>query len=83
MGIPDYQSLMLPLLKRVASSQVSVPEVEPEIATEFGMTQAERDQYLPSGRQKVLHNRLNWAKFYLSKAGLVASESFLILRYSS
>jgi restriction system protein len=74
MGIPDYQSLMLPLLKRVASSQVSVPEVEPEIATEFGMTQAERDQYLPSGRQKVLHNRLNWAKFYLSKAGLVASE---------
>ena len=28
---------------------------------------------LPSGRQKVLHNRLHWAKFYLSKAGLVAS----------
>jgi restriction system protein len=28
---------------------------------------------LPSGRQKVLHNRLHWAKFYLSKAGLVTS----------
>ena len=32
----------------------------------------ERDRLLPSGRQKLLHNRLHWAKFYLSKAGLIA-----------
>ena len=64
---------MLPLLKRAGSKAIRVPEVENQIADQFGLTQAERDQLLPSGRQKVLHNRLHWAKFYLSKAGLAAS----------
>lgn len=73
MTIPDYQTLMLPLLKRAEHKSVRVPEIEGQIANEFGLTDKERDQYLPSGRQKVLHNRLHWAKFYMSKAGLVTS----------
>lgn len=28
---------------------------------------------LASGRQRTLHNRVHWAKFYMSKAGLIAS----------
>ena len=73
MAIPDYQTLMLPVLKRAAKRDFRIPEIEEEIAAEFGLADAEREQLLPSGRQKVLHNRLHWAKFYLSKAGLVIS----------
>lgn len=41
----------------------------------MGISEAERDELLPSGRQRVLHNRIHWAKFYLSKAGLIESPS--------
>lgn len=73
MTIPDYQTLMLPVLKHAENKDIRVPEIEEHVAQEFGLSPAERDQLLPSGRQKVLHNRLHWAKFYLSKAGLVSS----------
>jgi restriction system protein len=73
MPIPDYQTLMLPLLKRAENKGVRVPEIERSVADEFGLTEKERNQYLRSGRQKVLHNRLHWAKFYMSKAGLLTS----------
>jgi restriction system protein len=48
-----------------------VGDLEPEIADQLGLTAEERDQQLPSGRQRLLYNRIQWAKFYLSKAGLV------------
>lgn len=73
MPVPDFQTLMLPVLKHAAPGETRVPDVEAQIADEFGLTQPERDQMLPSGRQKVLHNRIHWAKFYMSKAGLIAS----------
>ncbi|MGY3607252.1 MULTISPECIES: restriction endonuclease [unclassified Bradyrhizobium] len=72
MAIPNYQTLMLPVLKCAAEQSVRVPEIDQRIADQFGLATAERDEMLPSGRQKVLHNRLHWAKFYLSKAGLIA-----------
>src|SRR3979411_2961348 len=71
MSIPDYQTLMLPLLKRSALGEMRVLEAEKQMAEEFGLTQEERAQLLPSGKQRVLHNRAHWAKFYLMKAGLV------------
>lgn len=71
MPIPDYQALMLPVLTQAAKGETRVPDVEQKIADEFGLTATERDQLLPSGRQKVLHNRIHWAKFYLTKAGLI------------
>lgn len=71
MAIPNYQTLMLPVLKCAAEQAVRVPEIDRRVADQFGLTAAERDEMLPSGRQKVLHNRLHWAKFYLSKAGLI------------
>jgi restriction system protein len=73
MPIPDYQTLMLPVLKQAARGETRVPDVETLIADEFRLTSEERDQLLPSGRQKVLHNRIHWAKFYMSKAGLIDS----------
>ena len=75
MAIPDYQTLMLPLLRISAEGETRIPDIEGRIADEFSLTQAERDELLPSGRQKVLHNRIHWSKFYLSRAGLIDQPS--------
>ncbi len=73
MSIPDYQSLMLPVLEVAAKAETSVPQAEAEIATKFAISDEEREQMLPSGRNRVLRNRIHWAKFYLTKAGLLES----------
>ena len=73
MSIPDYQPLMLPVLEVAAKAETSVPLAEAEIATKLGLSEEERGQMLPSGKQRVLHNRIHWAKFYLTKAGLLES----------
>jgi restriction system protein len=75
MSIPDYQTLMLPLLKRAALREMRVLEAEKQLGDEFGLTSEERAQLLPSGKQRILHNRAHWAKFYLMKAGLVSFPS--------
>jgi restriction system protein len=64
---------MLPLLRLAAGGEIRVPDATERLADEFGLTAAEREQLLPSGRQRVLHNRVHWAKFYMGKAGLIAS----------
>src|ERR1019366_8346184 len=68
MAIPDYQKLMLPLLKRAVQAEIRVLEAERQMGEEFGLTPEEREQLLPSGKQRVLHNRAHWAKFYMMKA---------------
>lgn len=73
MAVPDYQTLMLPVLELAAKQEMSVPLAEEEIAERFNLSDEERSQMLPSGRQRVLHNRVHWAKFYLAKAGLIES----------
>ena len=74
MPIPDYQTLMLPVLRLADGGETRVPDVAGRIADEFGLSQEEREQMLPSGRQRLLHNRVHWAKFYMSKAGLISSQ---------
>lgn len=64
---------MLPVLQLAAMGETRVPDVANRIADQFELTQGERDQLLPSGRQRLLHNRTHWAKFYMSKAGLIDS----------
>ncbi len=73
MPVPDYQELMLPVLKLAAQGEKSIPEIEGSVADQFFLTRQEREQILPSGRQRVLANRLHWAKFYLTRAGLLVS----------
>lgn len=75
MPIPDYQTLMLPLLRVAAEGETRIPDIEGRLADEFALSQTERDELLPSGREKVLHNRIHWAKFYLSRAGLIDQPS--------
>ena len=71
--IPDYQTLMPPVLRLAAEGETRVADVAGRIADDLGLTSDEREQMLPSGRQRLLHNRIHWAKFYMSKAGLIAS----------
>lgn len=75
MAIPDYQTLMLPVLHVAAEGETRVPRAADKIADQFGLSDEEREELLPSGKQTVLHNRIHWAKFYMSKAGLIASPS--------
>lgn len=75
MTIPDYQTLMLPVLRIAAEGESRVVDVAEQIADDLRLTLEEREELLPSGRQRLLHNRIHWAKFYMSKAGLIASPS--------
>jgi restriction system protein len=63
----------LPVLRIAALGETRVPDVAEQLANEFGLSPEERNQPLPSGRQRILNNRIHWAKFYMSKAGLIAS----------
>lgn len=73
-GIPDYQKIMLPLLRRLEDgAEHSMRELINALAVEFGLTEEERKQLLPSGVQPVFDNRVGWARTYLLKAGLLES----------
>lgn len=74
MNIPDYQTLMLPLLEALADGgEHLVRDVREKVAARFALGPTEREALLPSGKQPIFDNRLGWAKTYLSKAGLVSS----------
>ncbi len=71
MAIPDFQTIMLPLLRFASDSEVSLSEAAEQLASEFGLSEDERAALLPSKRQTVIRNRVGWAKTYLVKAGLL------------
>jgi restriction system protein len=72
MSIPDYQSLMLPLLKTAADGKDHTKrDVLNELAGQFKLTEEERKELLPSGKQQIFDNRVGWARTYLKKAGLI------------
>ena len=73
MAIPDYQTLMLPLLRKLSDGRTRIiKEVTAELADEFQLTADERIALLPSGGSQTFFNRVSWAKTYLKKAGLVS-----------
>ena len=72
--IPDYQTLMLPLLKIVSDGKEhKYRDLIEELAVEFQLTDEERKELLASGTQAIFDNRVGWAKTYLKKAGLIDS----------
>lgn len=83
MAIPDYQTLMLPLLRFAADGiDHTTREAVDELATEFQLTPAERIELLASGQQAIFNNRVGWANSYLKKAGLLESPRRGALRIS-
>jgi restriction system protein len=74
MAIPDYQSLMLPLL-RLASDEKehSLQDATAALAAEFQLSEADLAEMLPSARKTRFYDRVGWASTYLRKAGLLSS----------
>ena len=74
MAIPDYQTLMRPVLAQHTGGGVrSRRAVQDGVAAEFELGSDELEELLPSGRQSRFHNRVNWAVVYLVRAGLLRS----------
>jgi restriction system protein len=72
MAIPDFQSVMLPVLTFIADSQQhTMRETVNALADSLRLTEAERAQMLPSGQQHTFDNRVNWAVSYMKHAGLL------------
>ena len=70
--IPDYQSLMLPLLRLAADGrEYRIGSVIEPLGKTLGLTSSELGEMLPSGRQPVFNNRVHWAKTYLAQAKLL------------
>ena len=72
--IPNYQQFMRPFLdvaKAANGNEVKLRDVINELADKFNLTEDEREETLPSGKQRVIDNRVGWARTYLSKAGLL------------
>ncbi len=74
MGVPDFQSFLLPLLRIAGDGQEhSLAEARDVLASDFKLSQADQDELLPSGRQSRFSNRVAWAKAYLQQAALLTT----------
>jgi restriction system protein len=81
MPIPDFQSLMRPLLQFAADgNDHSIRDTLDQLATEFNLSNDERKELLPSGRGEIFTNRAAWAKTHLRMAGLIEAPTRGIFR---
>ncbi|MEI6332886.1 MAG: restriction endonuclease [Pseudanabaena sp. ELA645] len=73
MAVPDYQGLMLPLLRYAETrhSEITTSEAVEVLAQELNLTEEDRREMLPTGTQSTLSNRVGWAATYMKKAGLL------------
>jgi len=71
MTVPDYQSLMLPVLVASSKGEVRIGDVVNQLAEELELSPEDRSELLPSGKQTLFSNRVHWAKTYLTKANLM------------
>ncbi|NLN60259.1 MAG: hypothetical protein GX147_06070 [Deltaproteobacteria bacterium] len=72
MAIPDFQSVMLPLLEFCADGQeYTNRQAIDAMSQEFGLTEEEQKQLLPSGQQRIFENRVAWARAHMKMADLV------------
>ena len=74
MAIPDYQSLMLPVLQIASDGRdYQTKDIISRLIDSYGMTDEEKTRLLPSGTSHVFGSRVAWAMTYLKQAGLLSS----------
>lgn len=74
MTIPNYQELMLPVLKTASDGKdLKFSQLVEELANQFNLTTEERNELLPSGSQAIFTNRVGWARSYLKQANLLST----------
>lgn len=72
MAIPDFQTIMLPLLRLAADGKEHSSQDTVELlANEFRLSPEEKQELLPSGKQARFDNRVAWARSYFKQARLV------------
>lgn len=72
MAVPGYQDFMYPFLNQMKDGkEYKLQEIYVLLAKHFRLTDDDITELLPSGKQTLLHNRIGWARTYLSKAGLI------------
>lgn len=81
MGIPDYQTIMLPLLQLAGDGHDHrFRDAIEALASQFNLNDSERSELLPSGTAAVFDNRVGWARTYLKQAGLLEAPKRGIFR---
>ena len=74
MAIPDYETIMLPLLRYLSDRKVrSLRDSIEAMGSLFALSQEERAHRLPSGVKRTFDDRVSWASTYMKKAGLLRS----------
>lgn len=74
MAIPDFQTLMLPILKLLSKNNIiKLSEMVDIMSDEYNLSEEERNEWLPSKVQKTMYNRVAWAKQYLKNSELIES----------
>ena len=83
MTIPDFQTIMLPLLLSMSDGQEhSNQEVTDRLALQFRLSESDLNEMLPSGKQTTFSNRVGWARTYLSKSLLLEMPRRSVYRIS-
>jgi restriction system protein len=81
MPVPDFQTIMLPLLKSLQDRQEhDYRGLIDSLAVHFQLTPEEREEVLPSGRARSFDNRVGWACTHLKKAGLIEAPRRAVFR---
>lgn len=83
MPIPDFQSIMLPLLKDLEARERTGRDTQAALATHFGLTSDELAQRIPSGTAFLFANRIGWAKTHLKAAGLIEAPARSVYRLTA
>lgn len=73
MPVPDYETLMLPVLRLISEGMPNVAACVPRLKEQFEISDEDAAVLIPSGRTTVLQSRAHWARTYLAKAGLLTS----------
>ncbi|MDR1761442.1 MAG: restriction endonuclease, partial [Bacteroidales bacterium] len=72
--IPDFQTIMLPVLELMEDKKEHIlKDLLLQICNKYNLTDAEREELVPSGVQTKIYNRVSWVTTYLKKAGLIIS----------
>ncbi|YCA13493.1 restriction endonuclease [Bacillus sp. AK128] len=76
MAVPDSQALMLPILKILEDGKVHLlKDLYRQLAEDIRLSEADKNELLPSGAERKFNNRVRWAKTYLEKGGLIRTVS--------
>ncbi len=71
MPVPDYQTMMLPVLLAFSQGAKNVKETLPTVVSHLNLTRQDAEELLPSGKKTLLSDRAHWARTYMAKAGLI------------